>query len=487
MKAMNLISLAESLDSEVSEEVLNYLGVQPKDTEKEIIQILAKKVMETGLSVGLFNGFYFGYNIPQIGKEFDFLRIGSKYILNLEIKSESTEDKVKKQLLQNKFYLSSLRKPLKLYAYILDIDKFYCLNEDDSLSEIDFGEVVTSIVGQTDLYTDNLDTLFNAFNYLVSPFNATDEFINGYYFLTPQQDNIVKELDSIFGSSTGNIMAIEGAAGTGKSLLLYDYAKRLMTVNNRALIVHVAQLNSGHRKLMEEHSFSISSIRTFMENINYSVLNNFDLILIDEAQRLSTNQLKTIIEYVTTNRINCIFGYDEKQKLSQREYTNRAVETNTSSSTKKYTLTHKIRTNKGLVSFTKSMFNIKNGKVGKLNNISLVYFNDHQPGIIEYLTNKETYKFIRYTPSIFSSVHEQIAAFETPHEVIGQEFDNIVVYLGSNFYYNTEGRLQARNIDNNPYDFLGMLYQAMTRARKRLEIVIIDNPAVFKTLSDLLS
>lgn len=40
---MNLISLAESLDSEVSEEVLNYLGVQPKDTEKEIIQILAKK------------------------------------------------------------------------------------------------------------------------------------------------------------------------------------------------------------------------------------------------------------------------------------------------------------------------------------------------------------------------------------------------------------------------------------------------------------
>ena len=98
MKAMNLISLAESLDSEVSEEVLNYLGVQPKDTEKEIIQILAKKVMDTRLSVGLFNGFYFGYSIPQIGKEFDFLRIGSNYILNLEIKSESTEDKIKKTI-----------------------------------------------------------------------------------------------------------------------------------------------------------------------------------------------------------------------------------------------------------------------------------------------------------------------------------------------------------------------------------------------------
>lgn len=237
--------------------------------------------------------------------------------------------------------------------------------------------------------------------------------------------------------------------------------------------------------LMQEHRFSICEIKDFMEIIDN--LNNFDIIMIDEAQRLYTSQLNKIIDYVSSHKINCIFGYDEKQKLSQREYTNGAVEIINNKSIKKYTLRHKIRTNQRLVDFTKSMFNIKNGKVGNLNNISLVYFDKSQLGIIDYLTNKEGYKFIRYTPSIFSPIHGQLLSFETPHEVIGQEFDNVVVYLGSNFYYDKEGKLQARNIDRNPYDFLGMLYQAITRARKRLEIVIIDNPTVFKKLAEILS
>ena len=490
MKAMNLISLAESLDSKVSEEVLNYLGVQPKDTEKEIIQILAKKVMETGLSVGLFNGFYFGYSIPQIGKEFDFLRIGSNYILNLEIKSESTEDKVKKQLIQNKFYLSSLRKPLKLYAYILDIDKFYCLNEDDSLSEIDFGEVVTSIFGQTDLYTDNLDTLFNALNYLVSPFNATDEFINGYYFLTPQQDNIIRDLDNILGCSTGNIMAIEGAAGTGKSLLLYDYAKRIMKINNRALIVHVAQLNSGHDKLMRTYGFSISNIKTFMENINNSVLNNFDVILIDEAQRLSTGQLELIIGYVTTNKINCILCYDEKQKMSDWEFRSESVNLIRQNSCKHYTLGKKIRTNHKLASFINKMFDLTREFDGDCTEVSLIYFKNFKSAY-QYLETNIEYSFVRYTPSRYypnpqinplSGLKSCVGA---AHEVIGQEFDNVSVMIGETFYYSDNGILCSNVVEGNPYNFLGMLYQAVTRARKKLKIVVINNPRMFKELASI--
>lgn len=487
MKALNLISLAESLDSEVSEEILNYLGVQPKDTEKGIIQILAKKVMETGLSVGLFNGFYFGYNIPQIGKEFDFLRIGSNYILNLETKSESTEDKVKKQLLQNKFYLSSLRKPLKLYAYILDIDKFYSLNEDDNLSEIDFEQVVTSILEQTDLYTDNLDSLFRAFNYLVSPFNATDEFINGNYFLTPQQDNIIRDLDNIVDCSTRNIVAIEGAAGTGKSLLLYDYAKRLMGSENRALIVHVAQLNSGHDKLMRNYGFSISTIKTFMENINNLVLNNFDIILIDEAQRLFARQLEQIIEYVTTHNINCILCYDEKQKMSDSEFRSESVSLIRQNSCKHYTLSKKIRTNHELASFINKMFDLKKGVVVNCADVSLVYFKNFESAY-KYLETSTDYNFICHTPSRYypnaqiNSLSHLKSCVGAAHEVIGQEFDNVSVIIGNSFYYDDDGKLQSTSIKGNPYNFLGMLYQAVTRARRKLEIVIVNNPSVYKEL-----
>ena len=485
MKAINLVSLANALTSNISDAYTNYIGATPKKAEKEPFINLCKKLLSMNIPITKLSEFFFGYNIPQIGKEFDLIRIGNNYNLNIEIKSSSTEEKIAKQLRLNKWYLSSLSAPIQLYSYVSDTDTFYTLDSDDALIIIEPEKLKQSVIEQSTVHIEDLDTLFDPANFLVSPFNATEDFMNDHYFLTPQQENIERELDSLLNDSTSNIISIEGDAGTGKSLLLYDYAKKLISRKEQPLIVHVAKLNRGHMNLMQEHRFSICEIKDFMKIIDN--LNNFDVIMIDEAQRLKNSQLNKIIEYVSSHKINCIFGYDEKQKLSQREYTNRAVETITSSSTKKYTLTHKIRTNKGLVSFTKSMFNIKNGKVGKLNNISLVYFNDRQPGIIEYLTNKETYKFIRYTPSIFSIVHEQIAAFETPHEVIGQEFDNIVVYLGSNFYYDTEGRLQAKNIDNNPYDFLGMLYQAMTRARKRLEIVIIDNPAVFKTLSDLLS
>ena len=105
----------------------------------------------------------------------------------------------------------------------------------------------------------------------------------------------------------------------------------------------------------------------------------------------------------------------------------------------------------------------------------------------EYLINNQNFKFIRYTPSRFSTIDNRLLSFETPHEVIGQEFDNVVVYIGQNFFYGADGTLQAKNLDGNPYDFLGMLYQAVTRARKRLEIVIINNPQVFLSLSDILS
>lgn len=189
-----------------------------------------------------------------------------------------------------------------------------------------------SVIEQNTVHIEDLDTLFDPAHFLVSPFNATADFMSDHYFLTPQQENIERELDSLLNDSTSNIISIEGDAGTGKSLLLYDYAKKLISRNEQTLIVHIAKLNKGHMNLMQEHRFSICEIKDFMKIIDN--LNNFDVIMIDEAQRLKNSQLNKIIEYVSSHKINCIFGYDEKQKLSQREYTNRAVETNTSSSTK---------------------------------------------------------------------------------------------------------------------------------------------------------
>lgn len=490
MKTMNLISFVESLASDASDDVSNYLGVKPKDVEKVIIQTLANKIREIRYSVGLFNGFYFGYIIPKIGKEFDFLRIGSNYIFNLEIKSEASEDSVKEQLVKNKLYLSSLGRPLKLYAYVADVDKFYQLNAENSLLETEFCQVVADILNQNNLFTDNLDNLFNAVNYLVSPVNSTDEFINGGYFLTPQQDNIIKELEVLFGNSTGNIVAIEGEAGTGKTLLLYDYAKRVMKSGERALLVHVARLNSGHHKLMTDHGFSISAIRTFMENINQSVLSNFDVILVDEAQRLSMAQLERIVTYVKANNINCIFGYDEKQKMAEWEFKSESAKHLREISCPYYKLGKKIRTNQKLASFINKMFDLSRG-VSDGVHVSLVYFNNFDSAY-QYLETNTDYNFVGYTPSKYyqnsqiDSLSDLQSYIGAAHEVIGQEFDNVSVLITETFYYDSNGKLQARSIEGNPYNFLGMLYQAVTRARNKLEIVIVNNPVVFRTLASIL-
>jgi hypothetical protein len=52
---------------------------------------------------------YLDYSIPQISKEFDLLRFSESEILNVEFKSRPIPiNKIENQLIQNKYYLSSL-------------------------------------------------------------------------------------------------------------------------------------------------------------------------------------------------------------------------------------------------------------------------------------------------------------------------------------------------------------------------------------------
>ena len=492
MRPINLVSLSESLSAETAASCLLYNGFNIKDVEKPIINLVCDKILAFGVSIASLDGFYFGYEIPQIGKEFDFLRLNSDSIINLELKSSSTEEKITKQLITNKRYLSKLNKSLHLYTYVEDINKLYRLDNDNYLEEVSFVNLCDIITTQTNVYTGNLDNLFKPFDYLVSPFNSTDAFINDLYFLTPQQDNILSNITTLLNNSTNKIVAIEGEAGTGKSLLLYHYAKQIIKNGDNALIVHVAQLNSGHHRLMQEHGFSISVIHEFMNFIDSSVLKNFDAILFDEAQRLKTNQIKKIIDYVKTNHINCIFCYDKKQKLSKEEQSSESVQIIRTNADNLYKLGKRIRTNLALVSFIDTLFNLHIPYTGNSKNISLVYFGA-QKHAIEYINNDKSFSFIGYTPSRYYN-YETIDALTTiktsvgvAHEVIGQEFDKVSVLIDETFYYDENGKLQSHGYENIPYDFIGMLHQAVTRARKEIKIVIVNNPGVYNGIVSFLT
>lgn len=70
----------------------------------------------------------------------------------------------------------------------------------------------------------DLNNIFKASNYLISPFNKTEQFMKDQYFLTSHQEEIMNEIMS--NIKNGNkFFLIQGDAGTGKTLLTYHLAK----------------------------------------------------------------------------------------------------------------------------------------------------------------------------------------------------------------------------------------------------------------------
>ena len=120
MKEVNLASIISAYDTFGKEELFNnylsFFGVSLKEREKKDLKSFfdrirtSLKVLE-GYYLEVLEGYYLGFTIPQISKEFDILRIGKESVINVELKNEfTTEEKIKKQLKQNKYYLSFLGK-----------------------------------------------------------------------------------------------------------------------------------------------------------------------------------------------------------------------------------------------------------------------------------------------------------------------------------------------------------------------------------------
>ena len=72
---------------------------------------------------------------------------------------------------------------------------------------------------------------------------------------------------------------------------------------------------------------------------------------------------------------------------------------------------------------------------------------------------------------------------ECAHSVIGQEFDKVAVVIDDRFMYDSDGKLYGSNIY---YSQRQMLYQIITRTRKELCLVIVNNPTMLNRCLDIL-
>ena len=110
MKEVNLLSITSAYDTFGKEELFNnylsFFGVSLKEREREDLKSFSDRIRAKITSLKVLEGYYLGFKIPQISKEFDILRIGKEFVINIELKNEfTTEERIKNQLKQNKYYL----------------------------------------------------------------------------------------------------------------------------------------------------------------------------------------------------------------------------------------------------------------------------------------------------------------------------------------------------------------------------------------------
>lgn len=98
---------------------------------------------------------FFSFQIPRLGKEFDLLQIKDEQIVNIELKSGAVSDEtIRKQLTQNRYYLSVLGRPIYSYTYISSQNRLVRLTNHDHIVEADWTGSSCAGTGKTLLLYD---------------------------------------------------------------------------------------------------------------------------------------------------------------------------------------------------------------------------------------------------------------------------------------------------------------------------------------------
>lgn len=495
MKAINLFTYTR-VQPDYSTEYANLLAQREakskfKKHEYETLRKFVGLLRSQGLGISALEGFFYSFKIEQIGKEFDLLKIEKdRLVLNIELKSELIEkEKIRKQLEQNEYYLKHLANNIKLYTFVAETEEIYQYVGGDIINVtcdtlIDVMRLFSSHI------CEGIETLFEARRYLISPLNTPEEFLQGQYFLTLQQEEIKKNILNIV-ENVSSVFGITGKAGTGKTLLLYDIARTLAGSENKCCVIHSGILCEGHDYL-NKYWNNVSVIAAKELNGNGSdLLLDYDFIFVDESQRIYESTVKKIIETVFDGGKTAIFSYDFGQALSYTEENRNIPDLlRKTEGFHEFSLSEKIRTSKEIASFYKNLLDLNDTARTYMNytNIDVLYANDVKEALelIDLYEKNFGYVFISYTQSVYKP--GSIDAYPNKHDthhVIGQEYDKVMIVIDDNFRYDDDGRIQGRIHPNPDYLFYKLLYQGVSRSREKLCVLVVNNYTMFMQISNI--
>lgn len=436
--------------------------------------------------------FFYSFQIPRLGKEFDLLQIKEDQIVNIELKSGVVSDEaIRRQLLQNRYYLSVLGRTIHSYTYISSQNRLVRLTNHDHIAEADWDELCRALKRESPDYDGNIEELFRAELYLISPLREPERFLQKEYFLTAQQRDIERQILKGIRAKHSDYYWFSGLPGTGKTLLLYDLAMKL-SVRQRVCMIHCGESGNDwrllHKRLRRIKFLSAGqlSFQTVKQPITQNVcteepsdifLESYSAILVDEAHLLSMEQLKILEE--RKKQIPVIFSSDTEDMISPEEL-DREIPQRLAGlpDVQSFHLTNRIRTNAELSSFIQNMMDLsrRKGKNG-YPNIEVVYANDDTEAA--YLLQG----YMRQGYLMNSDV---------------RDVNRLAVVIDERYYYDEDSYLRTRKICEDAYETtcttmcrdrksdVRILFHQLNQAKEKLAIVIKDNPEVYDTILNLL-
>lgn len=465
------------------------LKVKPQ--EFDAIRSLVNMLLGIGVEIKDFENFFLSFTIEQIGKEFDLIKLDKdNLVLSIELKSEEVGvEAIQNQLEKNRYYLKHLAPDVRLYTFVETGKKLYKYTSK-GLQLVGVEDLKDTMQLFQESLGENLESLFQANSYLISPLNSHQKFMYGDYFLTNQQHDIKKKIvDLILLNDKEYVLGITGKAGTGKTLLLYDIIKEIAERGENCCLIHSGILCDGHRILSAKwDNVTIFSAKE-LNGDGVENLKRYQFIFVDESQRIYSSTFEKIIKEVISESKTVIFAYDYAQSLSiTEEERNIPAKLQKIDGFMEYTLSDKIRTSKEIASFTRTMMNLNNRARGYMDysDIDVLFANNiEEAKRLINLYDEKGYIFISYTQSMYyrNSIDLYPNNYDT-HHVIGQEYDKVMIMMDKNFRYDKERRIQGKEHPNPDLLFYKLLYQAISRAREKLCVLIVEN---YKLFSDILN
>lgn len=318
--------------------------------------------------------FFYSFQIPRLGKEFDLLQIKDEQIVNIELKSGAVSDEtIRKQLIQNRYYLSVLGRPIYSYTYISSQNRLVRLTNHDHIVEADWQQLCGLLKNKSADYGGEIEDLFQAEMYLISPLTEPLKFLRKEYFLTSQQRDIKRQILKRIRTEHTGYYSFSGLPGTGKTLLLYDIAMKL-SQKHKVCMIHCGEAGKKweilHERLRRIDFWSDNQIK------NPINLEDYSAILVDETHLLSAEKLELLLECVKEQPV--IFSSDVEDMISSKEIDRRGTHRiEHLPEIQIFRLTNRIRANAEVSSFIQNMMHLPTGKSQKgYPHIEVVYAND---------------------------------------------------------------------------------------------------------------